>query len=279
MKTINKILLLTDFSEVSNNTTHYALNIAKQVKSEIEILHIINTPVDWVKLPLEKEKLYPETKAEIGSARAKLSALVREFSNQGTKATESLVFNVGVENIPQYITEEKYDLIIMGSHGSKGIKEFAIGSNAQKVIRTSHVPVLIVKTPPKRESFDRIVMASTFEENQKPYFKKLFDYASDLGADIDFLYINTPYHFKETEEIEKMLTLFCEDCTKKNCSKHHINALNEERGVQYFMNTSNADFLAIATKGKSSFPRLFSVSLTESIINHLNIPVLVFRLE
>lgn len=95
MKKIKKILLLTDFSEVAENATRYALSIAKQVKSEIEILHIINTPVDWVKLPLDKEKLYPETKSEIGSAKAKLSELVREFSKQGIKATESLVFNVG----------------------------------------------------------------------------------------------------------------------------------------------------------------------------------------
>ncbi|MEX2411639.1 MAG: universal stress protein [Candidatus Paceibacterota bacterium] len=278
MKTINKILLLTDFSEVANNATRYALNIAELVKSEIEILHIINTPVDWLKLPLDKEKLYPEIKTEIGSAKSKLSALVMEFSKQGIIATESLVFNVAAENISQYISEEKYDLIIMGSHGSKGIKEFAIGSNAQKVIRASQVPVLIVKTPPKSKSFSRIVMASTFEENQIPYFKRLFNYASDLETDIELLYINTPYHFKETEEIEKMLSLFCEDCTKKNCGKHYIDALNEERGIQFFMSNSKADFFAIATKGKSAISQLFSASLTETIVNHLNIPVLVFRL-
>jgi nucleotide-binding universal stress UspA family protein len=277
MKTIGKILLLTDFSEVANHATRYALNITELVGSEIEILHIVNTPVDWVKLPLDKEKLYPGIKSEIGSAKAKLSAVLSEFSKQGIKATESLVFNVGVENIPQYIAEEKYDLIIMGSHGSKGIKEFTIGSNAQKIIRTSQVPVLVVKTPPKSESFSRIVMASTFEENQKPYFRRMFNYASDLGADIDLLYINTPYHFKETEEIEKMLTFFCEDCPKMNCTKYHVDALNEERGVQFFMSHSKAGLIAIATAGKSKLSRLFSPSLSEAIVNHLEIPVLVFH--
>ena len=277
MKTINKILLLTDFSEVANHAIRYALNITEKVKSEIEILHIINAPVDWVKLPLEKEKLYPEIRAEIGNAKTKLSALVGEFEKKGLRATESLVFNLGVENIPQYIKEEKHDLIIMGSHGSKGIKELAIGSNAQMVIRASHIPVLVVKTPPKSESFSRIVMASTFEENQKPTLKSMFDYASDLGTDIDLLYINTPYHFKETEEIEKMLSFYCEDSPIKNCGIHHVDALNEERGIQFYMNQSNADFLAIATAG-NKLSRLFSPSLTEAIVNHLNIPVLVFHL-
>lgn len=184
----------------------------------------------------------------------------------------------GVENILQYIKEEKYDLIIIGSHGSKGIKEFAIGSNAQKVIRNSQVPVLVVKTPPKSESFNRIVMASTFEENQKPFFKHMLNYASDLGTDLDLLYINTPYHFKETEEIEKMLTLFCEDCIKKNCGKYHVDALNEEKGIQFFMSNSNAALFAMATKGKSTLSHLFSSSLSEAVVNHLEIPVLVFHI-
>lgn len=278
MKTIKKILILTDFSEVATNATQYALNIATQAKSEIKILHIINTPVDWVKLPLDREKLYPEIKSEIGSAKAKLTALVKLFSEQGIKATESLVFNVGVENIPQYIKAEKYDLIIMGSHGSNGIKELAIGSNAQMVTRASKVPVLVVKTPPKSKSISRIVMASTFDKDQKPYFKQMLNYASDLGTEIDLLYINTPYLFKETEEIEKMLTLFCEDCPKKNCGKYHVDALNEERGIQYFMNNSDADLFAMATRGKSTFSQFFSPSVTEAIVNHLKIPVLVFHL-
>ena len=59
MKTISNILLLTDFSEVSENAIAYALFIAQKTNAEIEIMHIFNTPIDWVKLPLDKEKMYP----------------------------------------------------------------------------------------------------------------------------------------------------------------------------------------------------------------------------
>lgn len=277
MNKLKKILLLTDFSDVANNAALYASNISKKTNSEVEILHIINTPVDWVKHPLEKEKLYPETKAEIGRAKSKLSAMVREFKLQGIEAADNLIYNVGAEDLPHYIKKEKYDLIIMGSHGSKGIKEYVIGSNAQKVIRACQVPVLVVKTPPARESIDRIVMASTFEENQKPFFNQLFDYASDWGADVSLLYINTPYHFKESEEIENMLATFCSDGQGIKCSKEHVDALNEERGIQFFMNKSNADLFAIATSGKSRLARMISPSLSEAVVNHLDIPVLVFH--
>ncbi|MGM0579563.1 MAG: universal stress protein [Bacteroidota bacterium] len=277
MKTINKILLLTDFSDIANNAVEYALQIAKKVKAEIEILHLISTPVDWVKLTLDKEKIYPETKAEIGIAKSKLTELLKQFTDQGIKATKTIVYNVGTQNISQFIKEDKYDLIVMGSHGYKGIIDFAVGSNVTNVIRNTKIPVLVVKTPLKRALFRRIVMSSTFEEKQKAYFDHIRGYASDLEAKIDLLYINTPYHFKETKEIEDMLSLFDKDCPDNMCNKHHVDAFNEERGIQFFMEKTDADLFAIATERKSNFSHFFSLSLTEAIINHLQIPVLIFH--
>ncbi|MFO7743765.1 MAG: universal stress protein [Psychroflexus sp.] len=279
MKTIHNILLLTDFSEVSESAAVYALEIGKKINSRVEILHLINTPVEWSKLPLEKEKLYPETKAEIGNAKAKLSALSIDFSKQGVKTKESLIFNVGVENIPEHINADNYDLIIMGSHGSKGIKESVIGSNAQKILRRIKIPILVVKTPFSSDAFSRIVMASTFEKNQKPFFKQMLNFATDLEVGIDLLYINTPYNFRETQQIQQMLSSFCEECTENDCGKHHVDAFNEESGIQYFMENSEAGLFAIATSEKSQLSRLFSPSLSEAVINHLDIPVLVFHLE
>lgn len=123
MKPINKILLLTDFSEVSENAKEYALLIAKKANAEVKIMHMINTPIDWVKISLDEEKLYPETKAEIIKAKNTIKELLIEFKNKGVTATQSIVFNVGVEDIPQYIESESIDLVIMGSHGANGIKE------------------------------------------------------------------------------------------------------------------------------------------------------------
>lgn len=277
MKTINKILLLTDFSDVANNAVDYALQIAKKVKAEIEILHLITTPVDWVKLTLDKEKMFPETKAEIGIAKSKLTELLKQFTDQGIKATKTIVYNVGTQNISQFIKEEKYDLIVMGSHGYKGIIDFALGSNATNVIRNTKIPVLVVKKPLKRDSIRRLVMSSTFEEKQRTYFQHMIGYATDLDAEIDLLYINTPYNFKETKEIDDMLSLFDKDCPNNMCNKHHIDAYNEERGIQFFMEKFDADLFAIATERRSKFSHFFSLSLTEAVIHHLQIPVLIFH--
>ena len=275
MKTLfNKILLLTDFSDVSENATTYAMIIAKKTKAEVEIMHIVNTPIDWVKISLEKEKLYPETKAEIIKAKNNIHNLVSTFHKNGITAIQNLVFNVGVENIPQYIDNATIDIVIMGSHGANGIKEFTLGSNAQKVIRKAKVSVLIVKNKPAKTEFSSIVFASTFGKNQFEPFQKIRSFSDLLNVELHLLYINTPYNFKETKEIEGLLNTFCEDCEKKACKKHSYNALNEERGIKDFMSTAQIDIFAIATEGKPTVTQLFSHSLTESIINHLDIPVL-----
>lgn len=274
MEKLNKIRLLTDFSEVSENAVDYAILMAKKMALELEIMHIVNTPLDWVELTLEQENLYPEIKAEINQAKNKLNSLAHKFENNGIRTFQNLIFNIGVENIPKYIKEDKNSLLIMGSHGASGIKEHTIGSNAQQVIRKANCPVLIVKNKPTKPNLQQITFASTFDDQQHSAFKKIHSFSKLLDLKLALLYINTPYNFKETADIEHMLNTFCEHCEEKNCDKITYNAYNEERGLKAFTQETQIDILAMATEGRSSFIQLFSPSLTESIINHLDVPVL-----
>jgi len=83
---------------------------------------LIATPVEWNKLPLEKESLYPETKTAIGDATSRLNNLVRKTEILGVDACYSFVYNLGVENIPEYISKSKYKLVVMGTHGKMETK-------------------------------------------------------------------------------------------------------------------------------------------------------------
>jgi nucleotide-binding universal stress UspA family protein len=273
MDTKTNILLLTDFSEVSENAANYALQIAKMNQAKVQLLHVVNTPVDWVKLPLGNEKLYPETKAEIGMAKFKLAEMAKEFSSQGVEVKQSLVYNLGVEDIAGHVKKSGVDLIVMGSHGAKGRKAVNIGSNTHKVLRDVDIPTLVVKSKPKDHFIKHIVFASTFEEDQKPAFQKIAGFAAMVGAQLHLLYVNTPYNFNETSETDLKLQLFCKDCDS-DCIKHTFNASNEIRGIKYFLQNNTMDVVSIATAGKPGFVQIFSPSLTESLITHLDIPVL-----
>jgi nucleotide-binding universal stress UspA family protein len=274
---MKKILLPTDFSEGSKVATDYAIAIAEMINASIDFLHIMVTPLDWVNLPLEKEKLYPDTKADVNLARKQLHELEKYAHSKGIKANSSLHFNKSREAIEEHAQGNEYELVVMGSHGSKGLREYVIGSNAQKVIRNSAVPVLVVKTRPESFSFRKIVFASNFQDSQMPSFLKVLGFAENLISPLHLLYVNTPYFFKETGEMEYMLKSFCENFSNITFQTHIYDAFNEERGIAAFMEDKKMDMLAIATEGKSGLKQIVSPSLAESLINHLDNPVLTIN--
>lgn len=270
---MKNILIPTDFSNCARAAEDIGLDIAKKSNSEIHFLHLLNTPVDWAKLPLKKEELYPDTKEQIGYAKNELNKLVRRAEKMGLKVQEFLVYDKGNEEIYQHTTHHQHDFIIMGSHGINGFKEI-VGSNAQKVVRNSNVPVMVIKEKPKKFDIQNIVFASTFKENVDPSFHKVVEFADLMKAQIHLLNVNLPYNFKETDEAESDMQAFLEKCPRGTCKTHIYNALNEERGIQKFAERINADLIAMTTHGKSGFLRLMAPSITESIINHSKKPVL-----
>lgn len=278
MNTMKELLLLTDFSEVSESATQYALQIALKAKAKVRVLHVLATPVDWVKIPLEKELNYPETKAQIGAAKQQLNALEKRFEKAGVECQTTLSFDLGLENLVSHIQKDKVDLVVMGSHGASGLKEFTIGSNAQKILRNVNQPVLVVKHPPKKEAIESVVFASNLEDQQLPAFKTATQFAYLSGAELHLLHVNTPYEFTETHDVKKKMRAFADKQSLLECQLHDYSGLNEERGMDQFMQDEAIDLFAIATSGKSGIRQLFNPSLTERLVNHLDIPVLSIHL-
>ncbi|MFO7720960.1 MAG: universal stress protein [Gillisia sp.] len=275
---MSRILIPTDFSECAENAIENGLTIAKQLQADITFLHLIATPVEWNKLPLEKESLYPETKVAIGDATSRLNNLVRKAETLGVEACYSLVYNLGVENIPEYITKSEYKLVVMGTHGKKGDKN-AMGSNTQKVIRNSSVPVLTIKTNQKIEKFEKIVIASDFHKKSEDAFYIMVNLALQLKFNIEILYVNVPYQFRESKDIDHTMVEFLKQFPDKPIKKFVVNAYNVPRGIDEFIQSSKPDIIGNITHGHTGLLNYFSPSITESVINHSLLPVLSINLK
>ncbi len=270
---MKKILVPTDFSDCAEAAAETAIRIAKKAGAEIHFLHTLFTPVNWVNIPFEREKLYPEIKIKIADAKNKLNKLLVAAGKRGVKAAEFLVFDKGREEIEEYIKKFKYDLVVMGSHGTKGIKG-VLGSNTQKVMRHSPSPVLIVKEKNKSAGIKNIVFVSLFEADMAKAFQSVAGFANLFDATLHLVYINTPYNFKETEQVEKDMRNFIH---KSGCKKYTFsihNAFNEAVGIGKFEKSVHADIVSIISYGRSGISRLMSQSLSENLANHSDIPVL-----
>lgn len=276
---MRNILVPTDFSATANRAADIAIAIAEKSHAEIHFLHLQITPVPWVKLDKEKEERFPETLKEIGHAKNELNKLVKKAEDMGLKAEQFLVFDVGRVEILKHIPFHHHDFVVMGSHGVSGAKELFIGSNTQKVIRESPVPVLIVKEksvwPVKN-----MVFASSFEEDVKEPFQTVVKLADLNESSIHLLYVNVPFSFEETDRSMGKMHAFHETCPRGGtCTTNIYNSLNEERGILKFSKSIGADLIALATHGKSGFMSFMSKSITESLANHSQTPILSININ
>lgn len=268
---MKKILVPTDFSDCANNAATIALQIAQSADAQIDFFHILVTPIDWVKLDIQKEKQYPEIKQQIGYAKSELNRWRNAAQQLGLKSEKILTFSQGTEVIVEHAQSHQYDLIVMGSHGASGLKEAFIGSNTQKLILAAATPVLIIKDRVEKLEVKNIVFASTFVEEVHHPFHHIIDFADLMNAHINLLYINAPNHFEESKKSEGRMKSFLNKCPRGTCSINVYNDFSPEKGILHFAADRTMDLIAVVTHGKRG---LFQSSLTERLVNHSQLPIL-----
>lgn len=141
-----KVLFCTDFSENSDCAFDYAFGIAKRDGGVLYILHVIPANPDHYNLErcLTKKEL-EKINASLEEDREKIYS-DRYLSQIRDKTMVRVVTRSGREDkqILDFAKEEQIDIIVIGTQGRTGIEHLFIGSVAEKVIRSSPVPVLTI---------------------------------------------------------------------------------------------------------------------------------------
>lgn len=272
------ILIPTDFSESAKNASEFGIEMAKVLALPVRFLHSIQTPVDWSKLNRQDEDKYPESKSKINRAKEDLKIWEKKAKEKDVDAEHTLLFNTGMEELNNYVNPENYELIVMGTHGTKGFEKI-LGSNTQKLIRQSKVPVLAIKYPFEVANLKKILIASDLKEQSQPAFKKVFKMLGKLNIEKNLVYVNTPYNFKEYDEIENSMSNFLKKCDIKDIKTQSLSANNEARGIGMALNKLRPDLFISITHQRSGLDTIFSPSITEEIINNYDIPVLSINRE
>ncbi|MEK6480299.1 universal stress protein [Catalinimonas sp. 4WD22] len=276
---MKNILIPTDFSDCAIEAAHVAIHLAAKSGATLHFVHLMDTPVNWMNSGIDFEERYPDVSRKVKHARNELNKLVDRAEKASVKAKADIEYNQDYSIIMHYIEMHQIDLVIMGSHGVRGIKELFIGSNTQKIARLSSVPVLVIKKAPQSMDIKKIVFAYDFEEPAQKYFLALSDFAEMLGARIQLLYINTPLNFKESKEIHHKLEEYSQlkPSLIEKCSVY--NSFSFEKGLLTFCKENEIDMVAMLTHGRTGFARLMNSSVTERVINHIDIPVWSFNIQ
>ena len=274
---MKRILVPTDFSKHAEYALRVAAQIAKKNNSEICLLHMLEMP-HQASDAVSAGSAIPQIMYFKDMAIDKLDELMDSDYLDGINVSEIIQFEKAFDGIMEISKKNDVNLIVMGSHGASGYEEMFIGSNAEKVVRTSDVPVLVIKNESGDFKADKIVFASDFSEEIKKPFAKLVEFATVFNSHLDLVMINTPNSFKSTAVAEKIMSDFLEDSNFKNYSTHIYNDVNVEKGILNYSSSVDADLIGMCTHGRTGFSHFFNGSISEDLVNHTVRPVITFKI-
>lgn len=275
---MKKILVPTDFSEHAEFALKTAAQIAKKNNGEIILLHMLELPSQVVDKVAGRTGDIPEIMFFIQKTREHFEEIKNSSFLDGIPVTEAVQFERAFEGIIKASKGHNVDLVVMGSHGTSGVQGFFVGSNTEKVVRTSDIPVLVVKKELDIKDINKFVFASDFSEEMKKPFENAIAFAKAFGARMDLLMINTPGRFMSTEESEKRITSFLKSFSLENYSMHVYNDYSVEKGVLNFSNRVNADLIGVGTHGRTGISHYLNGSIGEDIVNNAVRPVITFKI-
>jgi len=282
---MKRILVPTDFSSHAENALRVAANLAKKYDGEIYLLHMLNLPLHL----LSDNDTVPDNFGTNGGgppeamffmkmAHKRFQDVLDADFLEGITVHETIQNHQIFEGIIDTAHKHDVDLIVMGSQGTSGVKEMVIGSNTEKVVRTSDVPVLVIKKGHTEFDLNDLVFPCEFTNEYKNSFLRVADFANKVDAKIHLLMVNTPNKFVTTAQAEERMNNFIEGTNLKNYTLNIYNDESIEKGIMNFSETIKADIIAMSTHGRKGLSHFFNGSLSEDLVNHAKRPVVTFKI-
>jgi nucleotide-binding universal stress UspA family protein len=153
---VRRLLIPIDFSASSMEALEYGVQFAKQLGSAVTILHVLEPVAYGLDFTLGGSVEWRQQKVH---AEGRLEILGALCTSNGVKADQVLKAGFPADSIREYAGLQPSNLIIMGTHGRRGVSRFVSGSVAEAVLRLAPCPVLTVRMPVFGSEHERIMPA------------------------------------------------------------------------------------------------------------------------
>ncbi|WP_432410050.1 universal stress protein [Rasiella sp. SM2506] len=276
---MKKILIPIDFSEHSEYALQVAATIARKHKASLVVLHMMG---------LSEAVLTKDESQEMFEAIYYMKLAEKRFSEFLDKDyLKNIHVETTVQNYKEFHEIQRVakdfdtDLIVMGSHGATGLKEVFVGSNTEKVVRTSEIPVLVVKNRTNNFKMEKVVFACDFNMDFVEPFKNAWNFFKKIGAEFQVVFINTPEKFLSNQQMQERAFAFMLhsgiDTTDVYDTTAYYCDYRLENGIYNFSNEVEADLVVIPTHGRRGLAHYFSENVGEAIVNHSDLPIMTFK--
>jgi|TARA_R110000787_G_scaffold183014_3_gene295062 nucleotide-binding universal stress UspA family protein len=276
---MKKILVPVDFSECSEHALKVASDLAKKYDAEIIALHMMGM-TDAVLTNMQTQQML-EGIYYVKLAQKRFKEFLDKDYLQGVSITDAVYNYTDFSEINTVAEGNNVDLIVMGSHGSSGLTEVFVGSNTEKVVRHSEIPVLVVKNRHDNFEIKNGVFACDFTSENLKVFKKAMKLYKSLNAKVTLLYINVPgQNYRSSKEMENRVRdfLFDADAVHLVDDVDYYSDYTVEDGIFNYSIKNTIDTIALPTHGRRGLAHFFSGSISEDLVNHSDIPVITFKI-
>ncbi len=261
MKKDKKILVPTDFTRVSETALEHALIVAKTIDAEVNVLHVV------------------DNKKQIGEARMKLDALAdrvsREFMNEiNTIARIGSIF----EDIDKVAVELDANLIIMGTHGMRGM-QFLTGSRALRIVTESSVPFIVVQERQiRKHGYHKLVVPLDLHKETKQKLSLVADISKYFGSKVFLISPGETDEFLKNQ-LERNI-IFAEEYLSEKAIPYEVEITENKsdgfvKDMLKYAAGIDADLICIMNFYDNSIMSFFSSNYEQQVItNEAQIPVL-----
>lgn len=197
MLTLQRLLVPVDFSGSSTAALHRALDLAERTGAEVHVLHVV--PGAPAALDDEASTVPPEDRTFYQRAWARADGELTAYFRRehiGHDVRRVLSHGHPAEVVLGYAEAQEVDLIVMGTHGRRGVRRFLLGSVAEEVLRRADVPVLVVpENALGRTPLLHVLAPTDFSVASCLALSTATALADLYGAQLDLLHVVEPVAF------------------------------------------------------------------------------------
>jgi nucleotide-binding universal stress UspA family protein len=287
-----KIVVPVDFSEFSNKAAEYAMFIAEKFCADITLLHAVILFEEDID---EKEQLqaYKKIIQKKEKERTKqLELHCKTAKSRGLRVKSALIRGVSTaDSILDYISDNDFDLMVMGTHGRTGLKRWMLGSVTERVAGFSPIPVLTIHKDFKELDITKILIPIDFSEHSKIAINRGIAIAKEFNAALEFLHvvemqahpefytISSDSILKENPELEHHITKNMIKLTgiPKEKATYSVKEGKVYKEIKMAAENNHIDLIVMATHGMSELEHFLVGSNCERVIRIAPCPVLTVR--
>jgi len=294
MQDIKNILWAYDFNKASHAAMTYAKELAKLFNAKLIAVNIVQThPVLHYELPMDildyVNELVKKKYKEVETKFQKLSKMIKE-----ERIDFKYIIREGNANeeIIKIANEEQADLIIMGNNSEEEGNSTFIGSTVLKVIKSTHIPTMVIKKGARQLKIKRILIPTDLAKGYEKVFDLALEIADKFNAEIYFLHIIEIYSYEGIEKVHDRLMVEVSkivqentNALKKKAGKINIfefarKSINATTGILEFSKEKKIDLIIMGTHARTGVSKYLLGSVTEKIIRLSDLPVIaVFPYE